>query len=294
MNDIESAFEAKTGLSVKSSPSLFKLMAHSFISKGYDIKSGEINMVPVASLRSKLSFFDKAVKEVLRKGKNSSGTPLIEFVKDDTDFNQMILGITKKYLNFYESEDDVYDIVMTAFSKIFLENFKKSFNDFDGWVVHNDGSESKVAIEPWIHTILKRAVITESKNFSKIHKNTQEVTPFEDETHDEALDREVNKNLRNMDKQDKMLYEEMVRELKRKFKRDRNPERVEKIFDLLVAGYQKQEIAKELGISSTRVGDYVWQLKSFAEELAKDFKMQGDSQLMDLLDVTFRKKKKAA
>ena len=229
MNELEASFKERTGLSANSFPSLFKFMSRHLMSKESVIKSGDKNMLVVASLRSNLSFFDQAVKEVLKKNKNSSGTRLIEFVKEDTNFNDMIVGISKKYLNFYDNEDDVYDIIMTAFSKVFLENFKKIFNEFDGWIVHNDNSESKVAIEPWIHTVLKRAVIDASKKFSKIHNNTQEVNPFEDETQDEALDREVNKNLRNMDKEDKMLYEEMVKELKKKFKRDRNPERVEDI-----------------------------------------------------------------
>lgn len=286
---VEAAFEKEYNLSAKDYPSVCNFLAAKLIGKYNINNSGESGHMNVASLRTKLSFLDKAIKEVLSKLKNTDGTKLIDFVDKKTDFNQMINSLVRKYLNFYDSEDDVYDIVVSAFTDVFLERGKKAFQDFDGTVVDGDKSWN-VSIEPYIHMLLKRAIIHHSKMFSERFNTRKDITPYEDESDEDAFEREVNNHVQRLKPHDRQIFKELVDAIKKKFRRDSNPERVEKIFELLLLGYKKSDIAKELNVSNTRVGDYVWLIKETVEEVARDLKKQGDSDLLDQLERNFKKK----
>lgn len=235
-----------------------------------------------SSLKQRLSFFDAAVKEVLSKTKNYQGKFLIEFVQDDTNFNYNLYSLIRKHLNLYTSDEDIYDIVVTAFAKLFLDNINKAFYEFDG-EYETGGKVVDIQIERYLHKLLFRAIVTESKKFSEHYKRHQDITPFEDESDEDALDREFHKRVKQFDASDERLLEELMTALAKKYSKERNFERIEKILQMLILGHSKTEIAKEIEISNSRVGDFVWVLKDSVKELSKDLANEGDSDLVDLL-----------
>lgn len=286
------AFENDTGLSANEYPMVLALFESAVCDK-HKIKNsveseGSVMALNLGTIKSRLSFFDAAVKEVLTKGKNYEGKKLIEFVQKDTDFNQMLYSIVKKYLSFYENVDDIYDIVISAFSALFLDNFNKVFKDFDGIYIGDGGKESNVKIEAMIYKLLSRAIIQESKNLSKHLKDRHELKPFENESEEDALDREVGDALQKFSISDQKLYNQLLELLRKKMKKKKNFSILEKVLQHLLLGHSATDISKKLGVSTTRVGDHVWYLKYFIQEVAKDLNKQGDSDLLNTLETSYK------
>lgn len=282
-NQIAALFESKYSMTQKDFPNVFKFFESSLCkatcNQNSDKSVNGANMTHAVSLKQRLSFFDKAVKEVLTKNKNTSGVPLIEYVDPSTDFNANLFSIIRKKLSFYTNDEDIYDIAISAFSELMLKNFKKAFSEFDGTLTNG----AKVKFEPYFHTLLNREIINQSKKFSEHHKHHQDVTPFEDETTEDALDREYNKRVKQLDQTDKKLLDQLIKALNKKFRSEKAYDRIENILRLKLLGYNNTEIGKEIGISSVRVADFIWVIKDAIVELAGDLDKQGDSDLVELL-----------
>jgi hypothetical protein len=290
------AFTKATNLSADKFPQTYALLELAVCEKAGILKttnsdySGGTIMALVASsgIRGRLSFFDSAVKEILKKNKNFEGTPFITFVKKDTNFNQMMYSIVKKYLSFYDNDEDIYDIVISAFTSLFLDNFKKAFHDFDGIYLAEGGREQQIAIEGYIYQLLSRAIVTESKKISKHLKDRAQITPFEGESEEDALDREVGDSIEKFKSSDQKLWDQLLKLLRDKMKSKRNYDILEKVLQHLLLGHSASEIAAKLGVSTTRIGDHVWYLKLFVQEVAKDLSNQGDSDMLKTLEKQFK------
>lgn len=240
-----------------------------------------------SNLCQRIQFVDTAIKEVLKKTKNVNGTPLIEFLRDDTDFTPYLCKIARKYLSFYNSDEDRYDILIAAFEKLFLVNAEKAFKDFDGWVVQEDGTENQIAFEPYIQTLMVRAVIEQSKKRAEDYSRRKHINPStqfdKEESSEEAFDRVVNKQhqevKRHLDSDEEIHYEQLMKALTTKLKTKKGGDTTLFILDKLLLGFQKGEIAKELGVSATRVTDSIWAIKQLLAEIAQDAKRKGDSEM---------------
>ncbi len=292
---VNQAFEKDTGLCAADYPAVVAFMAdHLCDVHDLSVDNKSVNfegyiMALNSGMRSRISFFDAAVKEVLRKNKNFEGTPFISFVKKETNFNDMMWSIVKKYLSFYDNEDDIYDIVISAFQSLFLENFKKAFHDFDGvYLGDKDEVLGHITIEQYIYRLLSRAVIHQSKELTKHTKDRVEITPFEGETEDEALDRAVDKELNSFNIADKKLWAQLLEELRKNMRSMKNYATLERVLQHLLVGDSQKEIADKLGVTSTRVGDHVWYLKKFTQDVAKKLDKEGDSDLLNLLQKNYK------
>lgn len=247
------------------------------------------------SIYNRLSFMDAAIKDVLKKNKNKYGTPLIEFVRPDTNFNGYVGKIVNKYLNYYKSEDDKYDLVISAFEELFLtKNFKKAFNEFDGWIVLDDGKEQEVAIEPYLKTLFARAVISQSKKLSEDYSKRKHVNPMGDgadeESMEEAFDRVTFKESPKFsDAEEEVTYNQLLNALKKAMKQSKDYDTQIQVLNMLLDGYSKSEIANALNISNSRVSDRVWALQKAISEVAIKNKTLGDNDLITELADNFAK-----
>ena len=253
------------------------------------------------NLKKQISFFDQAMREVLKKNKNYKGESLINFVKPDTNFTYQALAIANKYLNYYNSDEDKYNILIEAFTNQFLdkEKMKKTLYDFDGFVYDKtpDGkyiNPSPVPIEGYINTLFTRAVIAESQRLSDEYARRKAITPFEDETDEDAFDRAVDKTISKFNTDDEVMWDQLMKDVERQFKqefaKDKFPDRPLYVLKMLLLGYSKTEIAQELGLSNTRVGDMVWYMKKAVRDLANKYADKGDSTLLLELEKNFDKK----
>ena len=258
--------------------------------KGYKMKAGGIC--------KQLSFFDSAVRDVLKKTKNYKGQRLDTFLSPSANFNGNICSIVNKYLNYYNSDEDKYDIVISAFEDLFLtDNIKKTLVEFDGFLYDYDKETKKyinptpIALEPYIHTLLTRAVIRFSEKLSDDYSRRKNVNPFENETEDDAFNRTVDKAIKQYSQDDELMWDRLLadvdKQFKKEFEKDKNPDRPSKVLEMLLLGYTKSEVAKAMDISSTRVGDLVWYMKKAVTDLAKRYDKDGDSTLLYEIENNF-------
>jgi hypothetical protein len=279
---VAEAVERFYKISAKDYPNVCKFLSYAALkalnSDNFD-KGRNKNMSISYNLSKQISFLDAAIKEVLAKTKNYQGIPLITFVDKDTDFTGMVMNLSKKYLSFYKSDEDRYDILVSAFEEIFLGRPNKMLTDFDG-----EYQGKPVAIEGIIKMILGQAIIRASQNKTDYYKRLQTIHPYEDETDDDAFDRAVEKKLDKFSADDEILWEQIKRDVNKKFDkffaRSPEPDRAGKVLDMLLLGYSQTEIANKFGISNTRVGDLIKKMKEAIKEVAEDYDRKGDSVLL--------------
>lgn len=298
---LTAAIEKHFEISAKEMPNVVKLLQASSIICMKILNKGRINMASY-NLKKQISFFDQAMREVLKKNKNYKGESLINFVKPDTNFTYQALAIANRYLNYYNSDEDKYNILIEAFTNQFLDKDKmrKTLYDFDGFVYDKDPQTGKyinpspVPIEGYINTLFTRAVIAESQRLSDEYARRKSITPFEDETDEDAFDRSVDKTISKFNTDDEVMWDHLMKDVERQFKqefaKDKFPDRPLYVLKMLLLGYSKTEIAQELGLSNTRVGDMVWYMKKAVRDLANKYADKGDSTLLLELEKNFDKK----
>nr|DAX81763.1 MAG TPA: RNA polymerase sigma-H factor [Bacteriophage sp.] len=296
---LTAAIEKHFEISAKEMPNVVKLLQASSIICKKILNKGRLNMASY-NLKKQISFFDQAMKEVLKKNKNYKGESLIDFVSPDTNFTFMALKMANKYLNYYNSDEDKYNILIEAFTNQFLDKdkMKKTLYDFDGYLYdYVDGkyvNPTPIKIEAYISTLFSRAVIAESQKLSEDYSKRKAITPFEDESDEDAFDRAVDKTVSKFNADDEVMWDQLMKDVEHQFKqefaKDKFPDRPLYVLKMLLLGYSKTEIAQELNLSNTRVGDMVWYMKKAVKDLAKKYADKGDSTLLLELEKNFDKK----
>lgn len=237
------------------------------------------------SVNISLSFFDSAVKEIFAREQNKHGDYLIDFLPSDYNFNPMVYSLVRKYLDLYPNDAEKYDIVVTAFTQTFLNNFKKIYHDFVGHYLDETGKEKPIKIQTYTTLVFTRALIKVSErhsNFNKHHLNFN----LEDETDTETFDRiYTTYDLEPELIEDLVQFEDLCNLLKNQFNETENPKRYSKLLDMLLQGYSSADIAKTFNVSRARLSALVKQIRNWVKEIAQDLGQKGDCALSDRLDL---------
>lgn len=108
-------------------------------------------------------------------------------IEGTRSFGALFYKLQQKYLSYYD-RDTQDEIMMDAWSKVFLENGDKNIRLFTG--THPTTGES-VHITSYISMLMKNAIINVSKKRTTQVIHEQGVSPIEDEGHEEAYMRTI-------------------------------------------------------------------------------------------------------
>ena len=129
-------------------------------------------------LRNDLSILHEATMTQLAK------VGMTKYVQEGSDFNSLLIGTSQKTLNLYRDEQLIYDIIISAYTKVFVTNLQKNFKYFNGIY---EGQH--YTIQQYISRVFKNALIDFSNEALEEIRNRKYAGAMEGESDDEAFNR---------------------------------------------------------------------------------------------------------